>query len=172
MEQSNSDKSKSEAFSKTRLLGKSSFITDDSIEEEWKLVTTSRKIRTQVAKYVGFASEQYKVPENEILIVNSEAMISVDKVIPQILFSDQSLSCGANRFAEGEGVSVAKAIGNNHNKCCLIILNDTNSIMYALLACNLRRPVSDKFVNEFWIQISNTSPTWNFCSRNDSVGEF
>ena len=128
-------------------MGKASFITDDSIEEEWKLVTTSRKIRTQVAKYVGFASEQYKVPENEILIVNSEAMISVDKVIPQIFFSDQSLSCGVNRFAEGEGVSVANVISNNYNKCCLIILNDTDSIMYALLACNLRRRVSDKFVN-------------------------
>ena len=178
MEQSNRDKSKSEAFSKTRLLGKASFITDESIEEEWKIVTTSREIRNQVARYVGFAADQYKVPANKILIVNSEAMVSGDRVIPQMFFQDESkitrasLPCEANRFAEGEGASVANAINNNDNKSCLIVSNDTDSIMYALLAGNLRRGIGDEFLNEFWIQISHTSSTGNFCSSNDSVGEF
>ena len=90
-----------------------------------KIFFTSREIRKQVAKYVGFAAEQYKVPENKILIVNFEAMVSGDKVIPQMFFPDQSkivrasLPFETNRFAEGESASVANAIINNDNKCYL-----------------------------------------------------
>ena len=149
-------------FSTNRLLGKSrDIISDTHLTTEWSYVTNDRDARNTVAKYVGGNAAHFSVQQGKTLIINSEYMKDEDKVhvTPQLYTRDNEgpikrlpMIDRKNQYAEGEGASFFPAVRFHENENCLIVSNDTNAVIYGILA-GLQRNAQGDFLGQLWVQI-------------------
>ena len=167
-------------FCESRLLNEENkIITDSTIIQDWSQVTSDRKKRNNIAKYVGSNCIHYKLPAMKKLIVNSEAVKADQKVIPQVYTNvdNQVIRTNAyeraNRYGEGEGAAVAHIARDHPNDNCLIISNDSDAILYSLLAALQRNRVDGKYKSELWLEIVFTQRKTGICgTSNNRVSEF
>ena len=58
-----------------------------------------------------------------------------------------------NRFAEGEGSAIAFITKHHKLDNCLIVSNDTDSLIFGILGSMQRETKNGKFISEWWLQI-------------------
>ena len=103
-------------------------------------VTADRKIRNQLAKYIGHIFHHSHLRPGKKVIINSEAQQDDVQYVPQLFQSNgtrivkTSLQEQSNTYGEGEGTCFAHIIRQHKHDNCLFVSNDTDSILYALLA--------------------------------------
>jgi len=56
-------------------------------------------------------------------------------------------------FVEGEGAAAAQVAKHHLHENCLVVSNDTDSLLYMLLASLKRERVNGKYVTQWWLQI-------------------
>ena len=96
------------------------------------------------------------------MIINSEAQQNDKQYVPQLFQSNgtrivkTSLQEQSNAFGEGEGACFAHIVRQHKHDNCLFVSNDTDSILYALLAGAARERENKKFTSEWWLEITFT----------------
>lgn len=84
---------------------------------------------------------------NKSVIINSEASKEDQNFIPQKYINNGqgtikiSLNEEVNRHAEGEGRAVTNLVRNHLDDNCLIVSNDTDSLLYTILAATEERNI-------------------------------
>ena len=151
-------------FSTNRLLGKSrDIISDTHLTTEWSYVTNDQDARNTVEKYVGGNAAHFSLQQGKTLFINSVYMKGEDNVlvIPQLYTRDNKgpikrlpMIDRKNQYAEGEGTSFSPAVRFHESENCLIVSNDTDAIIYGILA-GLQRPrnAQGDFLGQLWVQI-------------------
>ena len=119
-----------------------------------------RRARNQIANYVGGNAHHSSLPKDKTLVINSEFMVNEDTAIPQLYVQEKGktkripMFDKANNHAEGEGASFSPIVCQHETENCFIVSNDTDAIIYALLA-GIQRPRNERhqFKSELWVQI-------------------
>ena len=86
---------------------------------------------------------------------------------------NSSLTDNVNYFFESEGAATAQLLKHLDSNQWLLISNDTDAILYALLA-GIRRPRNGNlFINNFWLQLNFMQNKTGVCgTKRDKVSEF
>ena len=73
-----------------------------------------------------------------------------------------SLEEKMNNYFEGEGAAAKQLVQHNKDNC-LLISNDTDALLYALLAGVSRERTNQVFENEFWLQLNFSQTKTDVC---------
>ena len=98
-------------LSENHLVGEGKIVINDNhLLDDWDDVTSNRKIRNTIAKYVGKNCHHLNLPKDKSLVVNSEAVVNGESVVPQrYTYGDKNTLQRTNAYdlenmyAEGEG---------------------------------------------------------------------
>ena len=83
-----------------------------------------------------------------------------------------SLEEKMNNYFEGEGAAAKQLLQHNKDNC-LLISNDTDALLYALLAGVSRERTNQVFENEFWLQLNFSQTKTDVCgTKNRRASEF
>ena len=157
------EKQQMDEFCADRLMGTKEIITNNHVISDWKFVQHNRRARNLVANYVGGNSDNCPIPNGKALVINSEFMKDEDGfVCPQQFKKDTktsqtirtALNEEKNRFAEGEGSAIAFITKHHKLDNCLIVSNDTDSLIFGILGSMQRETKNGKFISEWWLQIN------------------
>ena len=166
-------------YLQSRLLGEENIISDDYITDDWNAIICDRANRNKVAKYVGANCHLMHIPPGKLLVTNSEAVMNGEKSVPMIYKNKNNFVEKVNAldmentYCEGEGAAVAFIKRNHLKENVIVVSNDTDSIFSCLIATNKMNRVENKFLNQFWLEISYTSKLTGLSRcKNKRISEY
>ena len=136
--------------------------SDNEIIQCWDDVIADRKIRNQIVRYIGHNFHHSHLRPGKKVIIKSEAQQNEKQHVPQLFQSNgtrivkTSLQEQSNAYREGEGACFAHIVRQPKHVNCLFVSNDSDSILYALLAVATRERENKKFTSECWLEITFT----------------
>ena len=107
-------------------------------------------------RYIGHNVHHSHLRLGKKIIINSEAQQNDKQYVPQLFQSNgtrivkTSLQEQSNAYGEGEGACFAHIVRQHKHDNCLFVSNDTDSILYALLAGAARERIKNSRQNGGW----------------------
>ena len=120
-------------FLQSQLLGEVNTISDTNVAESWGTIICEKKNRDQIAKYVGGNFSSLKLPEGKTVIVNSEAVMNVKHLVPQLYQNKNKIITRIyalnmqNTYYKGDGAVVGFLIRNHLRESIIVVPNGTES---------------------------------------------
>ena len=148
---------------KNGLLGEVNIISDTYVAKHWSTIIFNRKNRNQIEKYVGGSFSFLKLPEGKSVVLNNDTVMNGNHAVPQLYQNKNKIITRINAldmqntYCKCEGAAVWFTVHNHLQENVIIASNDTDALLYYMIAANKRDRVSNEFSHEFWLEILSTS---------------